>query len=177
MKRGARVVDMHTHNTVDAMVIEQERLKAVYEAQIADLRQQLRSAHRQLATAVTARITQPSGTIKEKSPPLSSRSVQGEADANDASVEIQTVIVDDTRAAPTSGDHDDTSLVTTNGETEEQTPGRIAGLRAADIGKLAGELKNWLYSEMAEDARRAEEERVLYKIRQSLDQDSTLKTE
>ncbi|KAF8288813.1 hypothetical protein TcYC6_0029700 [Trypanosoma cruzi] len=55
MKRGARVVDMHTHNTVDAMVIEQERLKAVYEAQIADLRQQLRCAHRQLATAVTAK--------------------------------------------------------------------------------------------------------------------------
>ncbi|KAF5221738.1 Basal body protein [Trypanosoma cruzi] len=177
MKRGARVVDMHTHNTVDAMVIEQERLKAVYEAQIADLRQQLRCAHRQLATAVTAKITQSSGKIKEKSPPQSSRSVQGEADVNDASVEIQAVIVDDTRAAPTSGDHDDTSLVTTNGETEEQTPGRVAGLRAADIGKLAGELKNWLYSEMAEDARRAEEERVLDKIRQSLDQDSTLKKE
>ncbi|EKF32827.1 hypothetical protein MOQ_003317 [Trypanosoma cruzi marinkellei] len=177
VKRGARVVDMHTHNTVDAMVIEQERLKAVYEAQIADLRQQLRSTHRQLATAVTAKITQPSGTIKKESPPLSSRSVQGEADLNDASVEIQAVIVDDTRAVPTSGDQDDTSLVTTKGETEEQTTGRIAGLRAADIGNLAGELKNWLYSEMAEDARRAEEERVLDKIRQSLDQDSVLKTE
>ncbi|KAG8347112.1 putative Leucine Rich repeat Leucine rich repeat [Trypanosoma vivax] len=43
-KRNAYATGRYTHNTVDAMAAEQERLRVAYEVQIADLRHQLRQA-------------------------------------------------------------------------------------------------------------------------------------
>ncbi|RNF01418.1 putative leucine-rich repeat protein (LRRP) [Trypanosoma rangeli] len=168
IKRGARVVDRHSHNTVDAMKVENERLKAVYEAQIADLRQQLRRAQRQIATAVNATVSQTSGTNRTQSPPLPSRSVQKVAHLDDNSVEIQAVIVDSEADVGASGGLGDMPLDTARAGGEDDTPNRLVGLRATDVGKLAVELKNWLYAEMAEDARRVEEDNLLDLLRQSM---------
>ncbi|ESL08688.1 hypothetical protein TRSC58_03606 [Trypanosoma rangeli SC58] len=177
IKRGARVVDQHSHNTVDAMKVENERLKAVYEAQIADLRQQLRRAQRQIATAVNATVSQTSGTNRTQSPPLPSGSLQKVGHLDDNSVEIQAVIVDSEADVGTSGGLSDMPLDTARTGGEDDTPNRLVGLRATDVGKLAVELKNWLYAEMAEDARRVEEDHLLDLLRQSLGGGSAATTE
>ncbi|RNF21912.1 putative leucine-rich repeat protein (LRRP) [Trypanosoma conorhini] len=177
IKRGARVVDRHSHNTVDAMAVENERLKAVYEAQIADLRQQLRRAQRQIASTVTATVSQASATNRTPPPPLALRPVQKETQLDDTEVEIQAVIVDGEAVAATGVDTRGMPHSAAHAEVKEDTPNRHVGPLATDIGKLAVELKNWLYAEMAEDARRVEEDHVLNQLRQSLDEASVMTTE
>ncbi|RHW69188.1 leucine-rich repeat protein (LRRP) [Trypanosoma brucei equiperdum] len=58
VKRHARATGKYTHSAVDAMALEQERLRAGYEAQIADLNVQLRDAQMRLKKATMCPIQQ-----------------------------------------------------------------------------------------------------------------------
>ncbi|KAH9598829.1 hypothetical protein LSM04_002274 [Trypanosoma melophagium] len=185
VKRNARVVDKRTHDTVDAMVVEQERMKAVYEAQIADLRHQLRRVQPKSSITVTER---PAFLLKQKQKQkeqqeqqvtrnnnkLKQSTLVKETRALDSSSEVQQgVLVDDTPSSVAEGDRS-TSLIVTTTNSEINTPNHPSMHRTANVKKLAGELKNWLYAEMAEDARREEEDRVLEKLHQSIEREKSI---